>query len=137
MSIGACYRNKGLSHFDDNCIGLAKKPKLFSLPSKQAVIFSNDHFFYVMASGIFLKLGNSKNPYSRLSQIQSSNPNPVVLLVIEPFESKGAALFFEKMCHERYKKYNVHGEWFRMDPTKIRAFLNAGGSRKAWEAFNG
>jgi hypothetical protein len=54
-----------------------------------------------------IKIGWSRNVGTRLAQLQTANPDPIVLLATTP---GGRAL--ERQLHERFASDRVSGEWF-------------------------
>jgi len=69
-----------------------------------------DHLYVVQSdvSGA-IKIGRSKDPQSRLKQLQTGSPYKLKLLVVVP--EKGN---IEKSLHQKfsYYKQNCKGEWF-------------------------
>lgn len=74
-------------------------------------------FVYFVASREFIKIGWSENWRTRLATMQTSNPDPLkVLLVLARPKS------FEGELHQRFAPHMHRGEWFRDHP-EIRAFI--------------
>lgn len=74
---------------------------------------------YFIAVRGFIKIGWSENWRLRLSNIQTSNPDRVeVLLVI------GRPKIFEKTMHGIFAEHRANGEWFR-DCPEIRNYIVA------------
>jgi len=71
---------------------------------------SSQSWLYIMSCEAILKIGVSKNPFSRLKQIQSSNPKKVKIIFAIRFCSCPYQL--EKFLHKTFKGANVGGEWF-------------------------
>ena len=74
-------------------------------------------FIYFVCSGEFVKIGWSENWRARLANMQTSNPEPIkVLLILARPKS------FETEMHERFAEHAHRGEWFRDHPD-IRNFI--------------
>lgn len=58
------------------------------------------------------KIGKSKNPKKRLSQLQTANSNELEL--IEVFKSTNFNKI-EKILHDRFKFCKLNGEWFNLN----------------------
>ena len=85
---------------------------------------------YFFRYGKYIKIGHSKNPEKRLSNIQTSNPKKVKLL----WEFFGN-IRFEYKIQRIFQKYHVRGEWFK-DNEVLRTFIeNIKGSPKIWGAY--
>ena len=57
-----------------------------------------------------IKIGRSNDPYIRLDQLQTANPNKLRIILI--LNNQG---YREKLLHKRLSKYNKIGEWFRVE----------------------
>jgi len=70
---------------------------------------SDKGFVYVIGSLTknICKIGFSKNPERRISEIQTSCPHPLELIL--SFEGD---MRTEKRLHRKYIQYKTHGEWF-------------------------
>lgn len=66
----------------------------------------------------FVKIGRSKNPKSRLKDMQSGNAHK--LKIIEVFKNRGHC---ESALHEQFKHLRVRGEWFEYSE-EISEFIN-------------
>lgn len=67
----------------------------------------------------FIKIGWSVKWRSRISNIQTSNPEPIkVLLVL------GRPQIFERTMHRKFAEHRASGEWFRDHPD-IRAYIQS------------
>lgn len=66
-----------------------------------------NYVYFVEASNGRIKIGTSSNIKRRFNQLQSSSPCQLKLIgVISGDKIK------ERQIHERFKRYNTHGEWF-------------------------
>lgn len=70
-------------------------------------------FVYLMTDGSAVKIGKSADLGKRISQIQTGNPNEIILL--QAIETDDMARV-ERSLHEWFKKYRMRGEWFDLLP---------------------
>jgi hypothetical protein len=76
-------------------------------------------FVYFIASRDFIKIGWSENWRSRLANMQTSNPDPIkVLLVLARPKA------FESEMHSLFSAHAHRGEWFN-DHAEIRSFIKS------------
>lgn len=68
-------------------------------------------YFIQGENGGAIKIGFSKNPDSRLRELQTSYPDMLKILCLVPGSYKA-----EKEYHENFKDIRLNGEWFK--PTK-------------------
>lgn len=68
-----------------------------------------------------IKIGIATNPSDRLSQLQTGSDVELKLI----YKSGVCSNFFEieTLCHEKFKDYNVRGEWFNIDSSEVISFL--------------
>ena len=68
-----------------------------------------------------IKIGISTNPSERLSYLQTGSDVELKLI----YKSGVCSNFFEieSLCHEKFKDYNVRGEWFNVDSSEVISFL--------------
>ena len=61
------------------------------------------------------------NPSERLSTLQTGSDVELMLI----YKSGVCSNFFEieSLCHEKFKDYNVRGEWFNVDSSEVISFL--------------
>ena len=59
-----------------------------------------------------IKIGKSENPVNRLTQLQTGNPDDLVILKIIESENETEALKLEKFFHDTYDEDRLNGEWF-------------------------
>jgi len=57
-----------------------------------------------------IKIGYAKDPYKRISAVQTGCPFDLEILKV--FEGN---LTLEKQLHDKYKKYHLRGEWFKLE----------------------
>lgn len=75
---------------------------------------------YFIQDGDRIKIGFSKNPEKRLSDLQVSNSRPLVLLGT----MKGGR-GTEQRIHTLFEHLRITGEWFFSDPTLLHFIRNA------------
>lgn len=80
---------------------------------------SGAHLYVIMGATGDLKIGRSKNPKKRMSDMQVSHSVP--LRLIGTLRGSG---YREKEIHAALARYRVAGEWFR-DCAQIRSEINA------------
>jgi hypothetical protein len=87
-------------------IDIPVRPKLADLQS-----------VYLISDGKHFKIGIAKNVRSRLSGLQTSNPNKLKLCgVYKPKQT--TAFFVEQQLHNYFKDYRSSGEWFDIEISK-------------------
>lgn len=64
-------------------------------------------YFIQARSGGPIKIGKAVDPKQRLGQLQTSHPEPLVIIGVME-----GGLEMEKQLHIRFSAYRVHGEWF-------------------------
>jgi predicted GIY-YIG superfamily endonuclease len=67
------------------------------------------------------KIGVSKNPSTRIKQLQTGNASKLEIIHIfkTTFPYK-----IESSLHRKYSLQNIHNEWFEMSSIDIEDFLN-------------
>lgn len=76
-----------------------------------------ESFVYFVAVRGYIKIGWSQSWRGRIANMQTSNPEPIeVLLVL------GRPKLFEKTMHQKFDVHRTSGEWFRDHPD-IRAYI--------------
>ena len=106
----------------------------------------NQHYLYIIRqSGIeadvlvgdfFYKIGNSKNPESRLKSLQTSNPSELELIFTYGCQTKDESLFFERCMHQLFSSFRHRGEWFFMSNEIVQRFIDDVEKRIQWENEN-
>ena len=74
---------------------------------------SFDYVYLIKKSSGGIKIGVSKNPESRLKQLQTSCGEKLSIVARLPFKSRKQAFEFEKILHIKFSKYRIGGEWFK------------------------
>ncbi len=70
-------------------------------------------------SGLY-KIGETKNLKNRIKQLQTGNPNKLV--VIDKFRCINHETF-EKILHKKYKNNKKQGEWFEFTDDELSACI--------------
>ena len=73
---------------------------------------------YFIRSGQYVKIGVSANPWQRLAEFQTANPEPLEMLAVGPGDYG-----FESELHRLFGEHRGAGEWFR-DNERIRAVVD-------------
>lgn len=77
--------------------------------------------YLIRCNGGACKIGVSKEPETRLKQLQKANPKPLELVAtVETVENGSKTV--EKLFHEYYEADHIHGEWFDLADRDIEAF---------------
>lgn len=66
--------------------------------------FKEDTYSYLITDGTYYKIGKSKNPHTRLSNLKTANPK-CKLIAYSKFVP-------EKFLHDMYRCFNFDREWF-------------------------
>lgn len=72
---------------------------------------------YFVAVRGFIKIGWTENWVSRISTLQTANPEPLEILLI-----LGRPMIFEKTMHRKFAAHKAVGEWFH-DCPEIREYI--------------
>lgn len=64
-----------------------------------------------------VKIGRSKNIPRRRRQLQSGNPNKLVVLCHIPTNNAPA---LEKQLHRKFAEYHIRGEWYCLSIPQVR-----------------
>lgn len=76
---------------------------------------------YVLRCGENYKIGISKAPIGRRTNIQSSNAHSVEIILLVPFRD---SKLIERMFHNHFAEKRLNGEWFRLDETDLQWIKN-------------
>ena len=82
----------------------------------------NELYFILDTQSNSIKIGVSKDVKRRLSQLQTSNASP--LLLVGRMQNR---IGLEKNLHEKFKKYRLKGEWFSTNASLIEYISELGG----------
>lgn len=67
----------------------------------------------------YVKIGRTKNPQQRLTNLQTGNPRKLLIFREIPCNNLAAAQVIENELHAQYKKFRAHREWFKLSKTEI------------------
>ena len=84
---------------------------------KEKKVIEDDLYLILDTVDNAVKIGRSKNPTARLSQLQLATNHKLKLL--QSIKSKG---FMEKSLHKRFASIRLASEWFKNDGTIIKYF---------------
>lgn len=76
-------------------------------------------YIYLIQSVEYFKIGIANDLESRLAQLQTGNPNE---LVIESCYEFSNAQAIETVLHQKFNSVRKHGEWFRLSNQNLREF---------------
>ena len=71
-----------------------------------------------------VKIGIAKNPNKRLKTFQTANYEKLIILRVIQVPTRNLAFELEKALHQKFKKYHIRGEWFKLTPTIINFIEN-------------
>lgn len=66
------------------------------------------------------KIGKSKTPYKRIKQLSTANESNLKMVNI--FEAGSNTSKVEKALHNKYKQYNLNGEWYSLSIEYVNSF---------------
>lgn len=75
---------------------------------------------YGMQSGLFIKVGWSRNPSQRLREFQAGNPHPL-RMVLNKQVREAIICTVENRVHFHLHRYAIGREWFMTDLPTVRA----------------
>lgn len=85
------------------------------------------YFLYAVScpslDGGIIKIGIADNVEKRVRSLQTGCPYPIKVMALWRYDEAWHARHAEKACHDRFKKLNTHGEWFRVNLVSIIWFL--------------
>ena len=92
---------------------LAQIPEDTLIEKQKAVIerFAHKNVVYFISDGDSTKIGQAKNVFERLSQLQTGNPRRLIIIAVYA-SCKSNINEDEAMFHEWYKDKHIRGEWF-------------------------
>ena len=71
-----------------------------------------------------VKIGIANNPNKRLKTFQTANYEELIILRVIKVENRALAFKLETALHQKFKKYHIRGEWFKLTPTVINFIEN-------------
>ena len=66
-----------------------------------------------------VKIGVANNPKKRLKTFQTANHEELIILRVIKVANRDLAFKLESALHQKFKKYHIRGEWFKLTPTVI------------------
>ena len=74
-----------------------------------------DHFVYVFKVNDLCKIGRTRNPQRRISQLQTAIPFTLEVVYLVPTQHHD----LERALHRRFEDKRRRGEWYALQPTDI------------------
>ncbi len=83
-------------------------------------------YFVAQAQSNFIKIGATTDVVARLKQLQTGNPQRLIIMRVIEFETIEDARWVETILHRRYRslKLGAYGEWFAVSPLDIMEDIN-------------
>lgn len=66
-----------------------------------------------------VKIGVANKPLSRLRTFQTANHEELTILRVIKVANRETAFQLESALHEKFKKYHIRGEWFKLTRTVV------------------
>ena len=80
----------------------------------------NNRYVYIVKSGIYTKIGISRNISLRMTALQTGNPFPIQLVYAKEVDN---AYNIEQDLHKKYSEFNISGEWFELSKDDINTII--------------
>ena len=80
------------------------------------------YFILDVVSGA-IKIGKANDIHARISNMQTGNPNELVVLHYIECKSVDLAFILEKKYHDKFKHLHMRGEWFKYDKETFQNFF--------------
>ena len=82
------------------------------------------HYIYAIREestrGLY-KLGRSKHPEIRRSELNTGNPrNLEIAMILGQYETQAEAKYYERVVHENFEHAKVRNEWFAVKMTDLK-----------------
>jgi hypothetical protein len=107
----------GLDKHDTLSAGVTKRP-VDAMPER-GLRSPGSGFVYVARCGKYCKIGYSMTPEQRITNLQTGNPEPVILLgTIEGTQDT------EARFHAQFHDKRVRGEWFDLTDNEVQFILS-------------
>lgn len=71
-----------------------------------------------------VKIGIAKNPEKRLKTFQTAHYEKLIILKVVSVSNRTLAFQLETALHQKFQKYHIRGEWFKLTPTLFRFIEN-------------
>lgn len=84
------------------------------------------HYLYVIsqAQSDFCKVGITSDVPARIRQLQTGNPEKIIILRVIVCKDEEQAKALEKAFHERYADFKAQGEWFAVNGIRVLSDIN-------------
>jgi hypothetical protein len=83
-------------------------------------------YFILDSASNAVKIGKANNIDSRISDLQTGNPNPLELIHYIDCESEEQSFLLERKLHNKYKELRLVGEWFMYDESVFQELFQGG-----------
>lgn len=93
-------------------------------------------YVYVVGTENAVKIGKTKSPWSRLSELKVGSPDPLELLLLigcQQYIDRGGV---ESALHTALRRYRIKGEWFDRSGEGVQVLLNYPGLLP-WDTIEG
>ena len=74
------------------------------------------YVYFITDNHGHIKIGKADDTFERLKDLQTGNPYKLVILLSIRLSSPLDAFDLECILHERFRKYQLEGEWFEAEP---------------------
>ena len=71
-----------------------------------------------------VKIGIANKPNKRLKTFQTANHEELIILRVIKVKNRALAFELETALHQKFKKYHIRGEWFKLTPTVVKFIEN-------------
>ena len=78
---------------------------------------------YVLTAGEFVKIGITDNIKTRVVCYRTHCPLTIAVEFCSKRLQRPIARGVEVRCHERFAEHAVHGEWFKVDVSRVLNFI--------------
>lgn len=76
-------------------------------------------YVYLIGDSQKTKIGVSKMPQTRRDTLQRHEPNRLVIYALWECPDRNSAFRLERKLHQHFRRYRIHGEWFKLTPDWI------------------
>ena len=71
-----------------------------------------------------VKIGVATNPDKRLKTFQTANHEELIILRRIRLKNRTEAFKVERALHQKFKRYHIRGEWFKLTTTVVKFIEN-------------
>jgi hypothetical protein len=131
---GTCYILGRSMLFKDGDVAVMEAISNGTLKTPEDIKYgppAQKSFVYFVRQADFVKIGWSAKWRSRVSILQTANPNPIEVLAVYRGGPK-----YEKSLHERFAAHHVRAEWFSFCD-EIAAYIEANKGKCVKDAKSG